>query len=263
MNAARATGTRPPTSASPSPRGVGAGDPRPARPERRRERPRRRLRHRPGHRDADRAPARGQRRRRRRLGGDGREGARGAARRRTRRWSADLTELELDEPVDVVFSSAVFHWVARPRRALRAACARRCRPGGRLAAQCGGAGNIARCKPSSAEVAAREPYARPLRGLRRAVELRRRRRRPRSACAPPASPRRAAWLQPKDVTPPEPAEFLRTVCLGPHMDRLPEELREPFVAEVLALEDEPAGPRLRPPQHRARRARLSRRVPRR
>ena len=47
------------------------------------------------------------------------------------------------------------------------------------------------------------------------------------------------WLQPWDVVPPEPAEFLRTVCLGPHVDRLPEELRDPFIADILALEDEP------------------------
>ena len=41
------------------------------------------------------------------------------------------------------------------------------------------------------------------------------------------------------MLPPEPAHFLATVCLGPHMDRLPVELREPFVAEVLAREEEP------------------------
>ena len=66
--------------------------------------------------------------------------------------------LELEEPVDVVFSSAVFHWVL-DHDALFASLRRALRPGGRLAAQNGGAGNIARLKASSAEVAAREPYA--------------------------------------------------------------------------------------------------------
>ncbi len=47
------------------------------------------------------------------------------------------------------------------------------------------------------------------------------------------------WLHPWDVIPPEPAEFVRTVCLGPQLDRLPEDLRAPFVADVLAEEDEP------------------------
>jgi trans-aconitate 2-methyltransferase len=55
----------------------------------------------------------------------------------------DLLDLELDEPVDVVFSCAVFHWITDHERLfarLRAAL----RPGGRLVAQCGGEGNIAK-----------------------------------------------------------------------------------------------------------------------
>ena len=54
----------------------------------------------------------------------------------------DLLELELDAPVDGVFSGAVFHWITDHERLfarLRAAL----KPGGRLAAQCGGHGNIA------------------------------------------------------------------------------------------------------------------------
>jgi trans-aconitate 2-methyltransferase len=39
-------------------------------------------------------------------------------------------------------------------------------------------------------------------------------------------------LEPWPVTPAEPAAYMRTVCLGPHVDRLPEELREPYVAAV-------------------------------
>lgn len=56
-----------------------------------------------------------------------------------------LTDLVLDEPVDAVFSNAVFHWVldhdalfTRLRAALK--------PGGRLVAQCGGHGNIDRVR---------------------------------------------------------------------------------------------------------------------
>ena len=150
---------------------------------------------------------------------------------------ADLTELDLDEPVDVVFSSAVFHWVL-DHDALFANLRRALRPGGRLAAQNGGAGNIARLKRSSAEVAAREPYAPHFEGFGE----------PWNYAAPEETEERLrragfaevrCWLQPWDVVPPEPAEFLRTVCLGPHMDQLPEELREPYVADVLALEEDP------------------------
>jgi trans-aconitate 2-methyltransferase len=150
---------------------------------------------------------------------------------------ADLTDLRLAEPVDVVFSSAVFHWVLDHDalfRSLRGVL----RPGGRLAAQNGGAGNIARLKKSSKEVAGREPYAVHFEGFGE----------PWNYAAPEETEARLraagfaearCWLQPWDVVPPEPAEFLSTVCLGPHMDRLPAELRDPFVSDILALEDEP------------------------
>src|SRR4051794_38753075 len=56
---------------------------------------------------------------------------------------ADLAALDLGgETVDVVFSTATFHWIADHDalfRCLRGAL----RDGGRLVAQCGGAGNIA------------------------------------------------------------------------------------------------------------------------
>ena len=53
----------------------------------------------------------------------------------------DLTELELDARVDAVFSSAVFHWIVDHDLLFRRLAAA-LMPGGRLAAQCGGAGNI-------------------------------------------------------------------------------------------------------------------------
>ena len=47
------------------------------------------------------------------------------------------------------------------------------------------------------------------------------------------------WLEPKPLTPPEPREFMRTVTLGPHLQLLPEELRETFIDQVVAEMDEP------------------------
>ena len=70
----------------------------------------------------------------------------------------DLTALELDEPVDAVFSNAVFHWISDHDR-LFAALHAALRPGGQLVAQCGGEGNIAALKAVMREVGEREPYA--------------------------------------------------------------------------------------------------------
>src|SRR4051794_35452413 len=56
---------------------------------------------------------------------------------------ADLVGLDLGgERVDLVFSTATFHWIA-DHDALFASLRQALRPGGRLVAQCGGAGNIA------------------------------------------------------------------------------------------------------------------------
>ena len=49
----------------------------------------------------------------------------------------------------------------------------------------------------------------------------------------------STWLQPWDVTPPEPEQFLRTVCLHPHVERLPSELQDAFIADVMAAAGEP------------------------
>jgi trans-aconitate 2-methyltransferase len=152
-------------------------------------------------------------------------------------WVADLTELRLDEPLDAVVSSAVFHWIA-DHDALFCRLSACLRPGGRLAAQCGGAGNIERLRETTREVQAREPYAERLAGFEEPWTY---------AGAEVTEGRLAAagfeearcWLQPWRIVPPAPAEFLRTVCLGPYMDCLPEELRDPFVADVLAREAAP------------------------
>lgn len=64
---------------------------------------------------------------------------------------ADLSALPLQESVDAVFSTSTFHWVldhARLFAELRAAL----RPGGRLVAQCGGQGNLARIRERTSHV---------------------------------------------------------------------------------------------------------------
>jgi len=56
---------------------------------------------------------------------------------------ADLLALPLASVVDVIFSTATFHWVLDHDRLFREAFAA-LRPGGRLVAQCGGGPNLAR-----------------------------------------------------------------------------------------------------------------------
>jgi trans-aconitate 2-methyltransferase len=149
----------------------------------------------------------------------------------------DLLELELDEPLDAVFSTATFHWIADHERLfqrLRAAL----RSGGRLVAQCGGEGNITALRARAKEVLAREPYAERFRGFQ-----------PPWNYAGPARTRERllaagfasaeCWLQPAPKQPEHPREFLATIVLGPHVQHLPQELREPFMDEVLAALGEP------------------------
>src|SRR6266508_2149510 len=52
-----------------------------------------------------------------------------------------MLPLPIDEPVDAILSTATFHWVS-DHDAMFAHLAAVLRPGGRLAAQCGGAGNL-------------------------------------------------------------------------------------------------------------------------
>jgi trans-aconitate 2-methyltransferase len=87
---------------------------------------------------------------------------------------ADLTELVLDEPVDAVFSNAVFHWIP-DHEALFARLYDALLPRGRLVAQCGGKGNVARFHAAAWEVAAEEPVRRVPRRVEGPLALRGRR----------------------------------------------------------------------------------------
>jgi trans-aconitate 2-methyltransferase len=150
---------------------------------------------------------------------------------------ADLLELELDEPVDAVLSTATFHWIADHERLFRRLHAL-LRPGGRLVAQCGGEGNIDVLRGKANEVLAREPYARHFIDWRPPWNY---------AGTQPTRERLLAagfhaaecWLTPAPRQPEDPRQFLSTIVLGPHVQQLPEQLREPFMDDVLARLGEP------------------------
>ena len=126
--------------------------------------------------------------------------------------------------VDAILSTATFHWV-RDHDALFANLAAVLRPGGRLVAQCGGAGNIAAVRTAIHAVGEAwdgpwtfatpdETRARLEAAGFRAIE---------------------AWLhdEPTPISAGEPLrEYLRTVVLGAHLERLPGGDRDPFVAAV-------------------------------
>ncbi|CAN5592965.1 class I SAM-dependent methyltransferase [soil metagenome] len=150
---------------------------------------------------------------------------------------ADLAELELADPVDVVFSTATFHWLTDHKSLFRRVNTS-LKPGGRLHAQCGGAGNVARLAEAIAVAAARPELAPHFQGMEAMWNF---------AAAEETAERlrRAgfedvdAWLEPKPLDPAEPREFLRTVTLGPHLHHLPAELHDAFIDAVFAEMGEP------------------------
>ncbi|HEX6205670.1 MAG TPA: methyltransferase domain-containing protein [Solirubrobacterales bacterium] len=150
---------------------------------------------------------------------------------------SDLVELRLDEPVDLVFSTATFHWIGdhdRLFRQLRGAL----KPGGRLVAQCGGHGNVAAHGKAIAAVAADPNFGQHLGGAKGLWNFASpEETEPRLRDAGFAEAR--CWLEPKPVQPARPLEFISTVTLGPVLDQLPPEKRRPFAEAVLEQEGDP------------------------
>jgi trans-aconitate 2-methyltransferase len=143
----------------------------------------------------------------------------------------DLLEVELPEPVDVVFSNATFHWIEDHSK-LFATLGRALKPNGRLIAQCGGEGNVRAFLSVTESVLNEEPFAPYFQGWRWPGYF---------ASAPDTSARLrragftdvSCWLEPRPVTPADPVAFVQAVCLPRHMDRLPEQLKPLFRDRVL------------------------------
>ncbi len=155
---------------------------------------------------------------------------------------ADLLEvrsgmLGVTGPIDGILSTATFHWIADHQRLftrLRALL----RPGGQLVAQCGGEGNDERLMALADRILLREPYASAMRGFVA----------PWNFAAPPETERQLrlagfeaarAWLEPSPQLAEHGREFLETIIFKPQVSQLPEELREAFMDEVMAVIDEP------------------------
>jgi trans-aconitate 2-methyltransferase len=149
----------------------------------------------------------------------------------------DLLELQVEQPVDAILSTATFHWIADHEllcKRLHAAL----RPGGRLVAQCGGAGNIDLLRGKANEVLSHAPYAEHFIDWRA----------PWNYAGPTKTRERLlaagfhnaeCWLTPAPREPEDPRAFLSSIVLGPHVQQLPERLREPFMDDVLSVLGEP------------------------
>ena len=137
--------------------------------------------------------------------------------------------LELSSPVDVVFSVAAFHWIA-DHGALFSNLAAVMTPGGRLAADCGGRGNIANVSSAITKVTGKPAeegiwnFAGPEETHQRLVE--------------------AGWSNVQVQLHGEPMyfqerrqlkAFLKAVILGSHLARIPAADHDDFVAAVADL----------------------------
>jgi len=143
-------------------------------------------------------------------------------------WCQDVLDLDLDEPVDAIVSTATLHWVTDHDR-LWARLARALRPGGVLEAQCGGEGNIARVREvieavasdAAPELVGWSPwvFAGPKEAEGRLREA--------------GFTAIRCWLEDRPTYPQDVAAFVPTSILAAHLARLPEERREQFAAAVV------------------------------
>jgi len=143
-------------------------------------------------------------------------------------WCQDVLDLDLDEPVDAIVSTATLHWVTDHDR-LWSRLAGALRPGGVLEIQCGGEGNIDRvrdvidavARDSAPELVDWSPwiFSGPQETDRRLREA--------------GFIATRCWLEERPTYPRDVGAFVATSILAAHLARLPEERREPFAAAVL------------------------------
>jgi len=153
---------------------------------------------------------------------------------RARIWREDVLDLDLDEPVDAIVSTATLHWVPDHDRMWKRLAAA-LRPGGVLETQCGGRGNIAGMREVIDAVAAASFPE--LAGWSAWVFAGPEETKERLEAAGLTDVR--CWLEERPTRPADFADFVRSSILPAHLARLEEARREPFAAAVLAKAREP------------------------
>jgi len=149
---------------------------------------------------------------------------------RVRLMHADLgTSLEIGEPVDVIVSTSTLHWVPDHAGVFRR-FASILGPGGRLHVDCGGEGNIAAVQEAIARAGGTWSPWNFRSDTAAAADL-----------AAAGFVEVSTWLSPDplDLDPDDLREYLRTVVLGSHLERLPQQARERFVDAVADAMPEP------------------------
>ena len=161
-------------------------------------------------------------------------------------WSGQVTFVEVDllqlepvdlaAPVDVVLSTAVFHWIADHPRLFKNLYAVLKQPSGYLEAQCGGGANLAEFMRATDSVVARPPFAALLQGLdlwRHYVSAEQAEA---DLCAAGFASV-TAWLEESPQTFADAAalaDYCRGVVLTSHVAALPPALSDDFVEQVVA-----------------------------
>jgi trans-aconitate 2-methyltransferase len=156
---------------------------------------------------------------------------------------ADGAALPFRRVFDAVFSGATFHWIL-DHGALFRSIVTALKPGGRLVAQCGGAGNLALLRRRADRLRAAPPFAfffedwtepwyyADVESTKRSIE---------AAGFVDIN----VWLEKAPTTfagADDFRDFVATVCVRPHLDQLPSRERTQFLAELTmaAAEDSPA-----------------------
>jgi trans-aconitate 2-methyltransferase len=156
---------------------------------------------------------------------------------------ADAAALPFASRFDLVFSTATFHWVSDHGR-LFASLFTALAPGGRLVAQCGGGPNLARLYERADVLTLSREFAPYFTDWQRPWNF---------ANAETTTGRLeaagftgvTAATRPAPVSFPDAGayrEFIRTVCIRPHLSRLPAALHERFIDALAAkaADDTPA-----------------------
>ena len=143
---------------------------------------------------------------------------------------ADLLDLTLEKQVDIVFSTATFHWIDDHKK-LFTRFYNLLKPGGQIVAQCGGEGNGGKLPDIIKNVSSQEVFAQYFNNWSGPWYF--------------ASPEKTefllkklgfknvkCWLTAEPAVTDKPADYLETIWLGSHLERLPFELRKKYVKAV-------------------------------